>query len=116
MEAYVDRLLDEFGVYELFDFEGEVAEDHREREILHRSRSRVSLCPLTLWIRAFFEYPVECLLRDLRVFVVSGSHCQLCESHGGECVGEDVVRVYDGLALARQGEVPVVFPVVSVFP
>ena len=23
MEAYVDRLLDEFGVYELFDFEGD---------------------------------------------------------------------------------------------
>jgi len=111
-----DNLVDELRIDQVLDFEREVAQDHRQRKVLHRTRAGVALAPFTLGIRAFFKHPVEGLPGNQGVLFVAGRFGQLRKSHRGEGIGEDVVGIDDRLSVAREREVPVVIAVMPVFP
>ncbi len=70
--------------------------------------------PTTFGVVGPLQDPLKGAPGDLRVLFFTGSQGELSEGHGGEGVGEDVVRFYQRTARAVQTEVPVVVPVVAV--
>lgn len=115
VQACFDRFVDEFPVDELLDFQRQVAQDHRQREILDRTRPGMCLAPLALGVRTLLEHPVESLFGDGGIPGVARGDGQLREGHRGEGIRENVVGVDQRPAVAREREIPVVIAVMAVF-
>ena len=103
VDALVNGLLDEGRVIDdVLDLESHVADNHRESEILHRTGSRIGLEPLSLRVSPPGKDAVEGRLCDFSIFRTAGSLRKLRESHAGQGVGENIVRLDQRLSLPCQ--------------
>ena len=74
MEAILDSLLHQSGVIDdLLDFQGHIADYHRQGEIFHRTGPRNSFQPRPLGIGTTLKNPAESLPGNCGITIISGS-------------------------------------------
>ena len=114
VDAGVHGLTQESGVKEWFDFEGHVAENHRQGETLERACTRAGFAPFSLGIVHLGQDDVKGAARDVFVFLIARGEGQLSESDDCEGVGENIVGLYEGMTFAVEGEIPVELAIVAI--
>ena len=115
VQTDVDGFLQELGVKQVLNLEGDVAENHGKGEILERTSTRSRFAPTAFRIVSLGEHDVESLLRNVGILLNASRFVELSESDDGKGVGEDIVGLNEWTTFAIEREVPVQVAVVSVF-
>ena len=104
VKEVVGSALESIFVEEVLYFERKIAQNHRQSEVLEIARTGVELVPLALGLSRRSSTLFHALSAISSYSLLPGGLCQLAESHCGEGVGEDIVRLDQRLALAGGGK------------
>ena len=115
VQTGVDCAVKIFRLYQMLDFQCEIAQNHRQRKILQVARSGMQLAPLALWVVFLLQNDVERAAGNVVIFIIACGKPQLSKRYRCECIREDVVGIYQRIARPVEREIPVEIPVVTIF-
>ena len=115
MQGLPDSFLQEgFVLNDGLHLQRHIADNHRQREILHRAGAGNGLAPLSFGVGAAVQDALEHLTGDIGIVLAAGGDGQLGKSHTRKGIGKNIVRGDDGFSLAREREIKVVMAVVAI--
>ena len=113
-QRLLDRLLNQFRLNQMLDFEQQVAENHRRSQRTHIARACVSLVPTSFGVIPTLHNVLERATCNLGIALLARRLMQLRKGHRRKGIGEDVVGINQRLTIARECEIPIVIAIVAI--
>ena len=115
VQAGVDCAVKIFRLYQMFDFQCEIAQNHRQREIFQVARSGMQLAPLAFRVVFLLQNDVERAAGNVVILIIACGKPQLPKRYRCECIRKDIIWINQRIARPVEREIPVETPVVTIF-